>query len=507
MATLPRFVVLRSSSNHKHLHYIHDEDEKKVPVAGFLKFSEEDIGSHYSKFELERAKSSQNEGLLHIRCCYNNKYWVRLQGMDKFHKEALIVAAADEPEEDRSKTTCTLFEPIYELEDSCYDGDDGDFSSFSFDIKVFSLQFRHVQLGSYASLCRKNNACKEGLHAAPLAASASSREADMMATDWDSLPMRLPRYVAFKGCNGKYLSARMIDGRVYLLFESDDLGDQTVRSDVWAKPVGIHRIISTSLFGIWRLTKDDWICPDLDNFSLYNLIKDDWYTFFWPLKVGDNLIALRSMRNKNFCRPVTAGDDITSGLKADVPTIHAEAYLEVVELVVLRKIYNVNFRLRHARVYNKKVVEMAIGEAVNHAEESHAIEVKLSYTKTRSNSWNSSFSSMLKLGVKSSIDAGLPVIADGGKIEIEFAGIVQRGRNESTVVTDSIKEAVCKVVVPAMTTVKVRLLATEAWCDVPFYSQRDTLTTGQTITSDKDDGVYTGVNTFDFNFDTRKEKL
>ncbi|PQM36211.1 uncharacterized protein Pyn_00002 [Prunus yedoensis var. nudiflora] len=462
MATLPRFVVLRSSSNHKTLHYIHDEDEKKVPVAGFLKFSEEDIGSHYSKFELERAKSSQE-----MRASYTS----------------------DAPPTNQRKTDPKPHAPC---------------SSPSTNLKIHVMTFRHVQLGSYASLCRKNNACKEGLHAA----SASSREADMMATDWDSLPMRLPRYVAFKGCNGKYLSARMIDGRVYLLFESDDLGDQTVRSDVWAKPVGIHRIISTSLFGIWRLTKDDWICPDLDNFSLYNLIKDDWYTFFWPLKVGDNLIALRSMRNKNFCRPVTAGDDITSGLKADVPTIHAEAYLEVVELVVLRKIYNVNFRLRHARVYNKKVVEMAIGEAVNHAEESHAIEVKLSYTKTRSNSWNSSFSSMLKLGVKSSIDAGLPVIADGGKIEIEFAGIVQRGRNESTVVTDSIKEAVCKVVVPAMTTVKVRLLATEAWCDVPFsYSQRDTLTTGQTITSDKDDGVYTGVNTFDFNFDTRKEKL
>ncbi|CAL9005931.1 unnamed protein product, partial [Prunus brigantina] len=58
MATLPRFVVLRSCSNHKHLHYIYDEDEKKVPLAGFLKFLEEDIGSHYSKFELERAKSS-----------------------------------------------------------------------------------------------------------------------------------------------------------------------------------------------------------------------------------------------------------------------------------------------------------------------------------------------------------------------------------------------------------------------------------------------------------------
>ncbi|KAI5344378.1 PREDICTED: agglutinin [Prunus dulcis] len=173
----------------------------------------------------------------------NNKYWVRLQGTNKFHKEALIVAGADEPKEDRSKTICTLSEPIYELLESYYEGDS---LSFSLDIKVLSLQFRHVQLGSY-------------------------------------------------GCNGKYLSACMIDRPLYLLFQFDDLGDPTVGNHVLAKSEGILCIISASLFGNWRLTKDDWICPDSDNFSL-----DDSYTFFWPLKVGDNLIALRSMGNKNF---------------------------------------------------------------------------------------------------------------------------------------------------------------------------------------------------------------
>lgn len=101
----------------------------------------------------------------------------------------MIVAGADEPKEDRSKTVCTLSEPIYKLLESYYEGDS---SSFSLDIKVLSLQFRHVQLGSYVSLCLKNNACKEGLHAAPLAASASSREANMIATDWARWPRDFP---------------------------------------------------------------------------------------------------------------------------------------------------------------------------------------------------------------------------------------------------------------------------------------------------------------------------
>ncbi|CAB4299505.1 unnamed protein product [Prunus armeniaca] len=124
--------------------------------------------------------------------------------------------------------------------------------------------------------------------------------------------------MAFKGCNGKYLSAQMINRCPYLLFKSDDLGDLTIGNHLSAKPERILHIISISLFEKWRLTKDDWICSDSNNFSL-----DDSYTFFWPLKVEDNLIALYSMCNKNFCRPITVGDDITSGLMADVPTIHA----------------------------------------------------------------------------------------------------------------------------------------------------------------------------------------
>ncbi|KAK9090505.1 hypothetical protein Sjap_023682 [Stephania japonica] len=44
-----------------------------------------------AKFEVKRAKC--NEKLVHIRCCYNNKYWVR-------KSQGWIVAEAEAPEED-----------------------------------------------------------------------------------------------------------------------------------------------------------------------------------------------------------------------------------------------------------------------------------------------------------------------------------------------------------------------------------------------------------------------
>ncbi|KAI9078669.1 hypothetical protein K1719_039418 [Acacia pycnantha] len=98
-------------------------------VHGFLQFSGEEVVSQYAKFEVKKAKS--DNGLVHIRCCYNNKYWVRWT-----QNHWWIVARADEPEEDQSKWSCTLFKPVY------------------VDADAKTIRFLHVQLGKYACLWR-----------------------------------------------------------------------------------------------------------------------------------------------------------------------------------------------------------------------------------------------------------------------------------------------------------------------------------------------------------------
>ncbi|CAL5352415.1 unnamed protein product [Camellia sinensis] len=122
---LPKFAVLKSNYN-KYLQYIHESG----PVHGFLQFSQEEVSSPYAKHELEMAKTSNGKRLVHIRCCYNNKYFVRGSANDMW-----IVASADKPEEDQSKWSCTLFEPLYV--------DDG---------AAQTIRFRHIQLGHYACL-------------------------------------------------------------------------------------------------------------------------------------------------------------------------------------------------------------------------------------------------------------------------------------------------------------------------------------------------------------------
>ncbi|CAL8119779.1 unnamed protein product [Prunus armeniaca] len=158
--TLPRFVVVKSNHNKKYLRYLKQEDGEEDAPAGFLKFTGEEARSHYAKYEVEMAKSTENKGFVHIRCCYNNKYWVRVNGTDKFEGDVLIVAGADEPEEDQSKPSRTLFEPVYvdPIDDEDDDNKPDDKAEDDLEEDSQVVQFRHVQLGRYTCLHNDSDA-------------------------------------------------------------------------------------------------------------------------------------------------------------------------------------------------------------------------------------------------------------------------------------------------------------------------------------------------------------
>ncbi|KAI7983007.1 hypothetical protein LOK49_LG15G02353 [Camellia lanceoleosa] len=470
---LPRFVVLKSKYNNKYLRYINEDAQQ---VHGFVQFSGEEVVSPYVKFQVEWAKSGRKNGhLAHIRCCYNNKYLVIRWSPNN---QGWIVAGADEPNEDQSIWSCTLFEPIY------VQGTDG-------------VRFRHVQLGRYVCLWRDpppRYAC--------LLANSANIDKDgcdvYTIINWESL-LILPKHVAFKGDNGKYLSAHMIERHPYLQFASSDIGDERVGNEVFTTSSGSIRIKSDFFGKFWRRSPN-WIWADSDDTTTASNNSD---TLFWPVKVDDNVIALRNLGNNNFCKRLTT-EGKTSCLNAAVRTITKEARLQVDETVLSRKIYNVDFRLMDARIYNKSFLTMANGDSINRTHEPNTVDIKLSYTETKSTTWNASVS--MKLGVKTIIQTGVPFIEDG-KIQVsaEFNAAYQWGE---TVTSTSVVKTVYKITVPPMTRIKVSLLATKGSCDVPFsYTQHETLTNGKQITYNMDDGVYTGINCFNFKYETQQEKL
>ncbi|KAK9950695.1 hypothetical protein M0R45_006170 [Rubus argutus] len=249
---LPRFVVLKAKYDRKYLRLT--ENDGALP-AGFIKFDGREAMSPQAKFELEMAKSGH--GLVHIRCCCNNKYLVR-SGTQRW-----IVAAADKPEENTSKISCTLFElePVH---------------------KSGALEFRfcHMQLGMYACLWRAKIPFYGGLYAGSSAPDQDECDVYTML-DWDSLgsysekkskAVVLPRFVALKAMyNNKYLSLTKNDPALptgFMKFDGDEVASPLVKFEVEMAKIGNGLVNIRSCYNNKYLMKQgydkNWIVAAAD---------------------------------------------------------------------------------------------------------------------------------------------------------------------------------------------------------------------------------------------------
>ncbi|KAG5547078.1 hypothetical protein RHGRI_012942 [Rhododendron griersonianum] len=270
-----------------------------------------------------------------------------------------------------------------------------------------------------------------------------------------------------------------------------------VGNEVFITKDGSVRIKNNHFGKFWRCSRNG-IRADSDDTT------NNLDTLFYPVKVSDNVIALRNLGNNNFC------NSHRNYLKPAATTLSRDARLVVEELVISRKIYNVNFRLLDARIYNQNIITMVTTTVTNDTLVSNHTIVKLIQKETRSTTWNSSVS--LKLGVKTNIEAGIPLIAGitpiakvNFEVSTEFSGGIQWGETVSKVTEVETEHT---ITVPPMSKVTVSLLATECSCDVPYsYTQRDTLMNGKQVIHNFNDGVYTRINNFNFSYQSKQEKL
>lgn len=101
---LPQYIALKSTWFNKYLNYTTSDDPKYL-----VKFIGDDVFSPLAKFEVITATTGT--GHVHIRCFYNKKF---LQPRKANNGHIYLVADADEQEDDQSKPSCTLFEPLPE---------------------------------------------------------------------------------------------------------------------------------------------------------------------------------------------------------------------------------------------------------------------------------------------------------------------------------------------------------------------------------------------------------
>ncbi|CAN1818621.1 hypothetical protein LINPERHAP1_LOCUS28443 [Linum perenne] len=188
----------------------------------------------FSKFEM--VKSKAHPTMVHIRCCYSNRYLRR-----QSDTEWWIVAAANEPEEDQTLWSTTLFQPEF-LSDAPLVG---------------LVRLLHVQLGRYAEWYDSSSTSTTAdLYSMCIWANSTdpnnNSKVVFQVSDWESL-VTLPKHLCFRGDNGLYLGLveETKSAAIRVMIRDED--DKSVANEVVALPDGSFGIKNVSVGAFWRL--------------------------------------------------------------------------------------------------------------------------------------------------------------------------------------------------------------------------------------------------------------
>ncbi|GAB2290928.1 hypothetical protein Dimus_025188 [Dionaea muscipula] len=336
---LPRFIMLKANNYDRFLRVVAG-DGAAAEAKGHVQFTA-DTGVHpQAKFAVEASTEAGNRGLVHIRSCYTNRYLARESQDSSWIKAWSPV----KDEVDQTHWACTLFEPIRAEQD-----DDANGRSF--------IRLRHVQEGSFVSLTRTGSPVELDWGVSTV---NNSLQDVFRVTDWESV-LILPKTIALKGSNGKYLTPRPVSPYIYpdMLFNGNDIADATLPMEVI--PIGdgstVH-IMNRSNGMRWRY---------FATLRLTYVILEAWpmgyeiFNVFSPTRLTGNLIALHSVGSGLLCRL----DHSDLMLKCDKGNnITTDARLQVVE-PVMRRTISVNFRFEDVMIYDVEPIALATHTSEN----------------------------------------------------------------------------------------------------------------------------------------------
>lgn len=248
---LPPVIAIKSI-NHSYLNYA-DAIDSQPNV--FVRFTGGNVFSPLAKFQVLTANTGI--GLVHIRCSHNKKFLRALAA-----NIARLTPLADEPEEDQSKWSCTLFEP------RPVDGNPD------------RVRLVHVQRQLYPYAADVKTLF------VGVSLLIMTNHTIMEITDLESLVM-LPKHVAFKGPNEKYLGTVVLNNQRYLAFDYTAKGRPETWFEVSTDGHGRAQIQSYLTRMFWRYAgATTWIWSDVASGT--NLTTNH---NFMPVQVNNNTIA------------------------------------------------------------------------------------------------------------------------------------------------------------------------------------------------------------------------
>ncbi|XP_074273743.1 uncharacterized protein LOC141597258 [Silene latifolia] len=467
VATLPQLLACKHSETGHFLAVVTDDG----PLKDHLEFNPDiDQFSRRAQFVVEMAENNQD---VHLKSCYNGKYWVR----ESDDESAFITATAVETVNDMDAWNNTLFRP---------------FPSVGSDGTKFSLVKRFVSpVGE--SIHQNGDAGRQYLRTS----APGGPYVYLLAVECTTPVVTLPKFVSFKGDNGKFLEVSGVEsGRyAYNVFKGDNRGETRAMYEI--VPVD-NRFVRIKSYDYDRFLRR------IDNDLIQSYSQDDSGddALFEVLKTPESAstINIRNVGNNMFCvRAPSSSNDrpdylIANGTDADAK----EAQFEVVERVITRQIVvnPTDFRMADAILYDHESFEMdrrSVGNTYTVPTQWH---MTFTFTKSRISSWDNT--ETIKQDGSIVVRSSIPQIIGENEVVLRdaYQGLYSRGQpiHESEKITVH-----HEVLVPPKGSIFATLVAKKSTCKVPFsYVETDLSTTRPYKTYNKDDGVYIGTHVYDY---------
>ncbi|KAK9741473.1 hypothetical protein RND81_03G108700 [Saponaria officinalis] len=375
-----------------------------------------------------------------------------------------IMAKASEPLDDTSAWNCTLFRMDLISDDN-------------------QATFYHVQSKTTLRIPNDDSDRKMFLCIDPSAIT----EAISIAIDLDTI-VTLPKYVAFKADIGLFFDSSTSR------FTSDDSSIDSCMNEIETTKDGYIRIKQKGVV-------DTYWC--LIGMTIKINPSPSEYELFSVVKVKGNIIALLHVATNKFCRRGDAQQPDIDFLIPEASSIIREAQFEVVECAFSRTVQVLEFDLDKSRIYNITPISSDKHTYDNATDQEQEASMK-SISTTKTSTWNNSVS--VRGGVETTFKTGVPFIAEGS-ITVAAEMSYNHDFGGSTEETQEIGDTYT-VKVPPMKRVIGRGMATQGTCDVPFtYTQVDHLADGRIERRTLYDGVFTGVNAYNFYRDVHYEDV
>ncbi|CAO2825044.1 unnamed protein product [Amaranthus hypochondriacus] len=357
--TLPSVIGL--GFNGMYLEYIADESQgqwhKRVRPTSRMVLSE----NNFTRFIVTVSRTS---GLIHLQTAFNKKY-LRLET----ESGNFIAATADEPEEDRSKWSCTLFRRV----------------------------LQNGQLGLVLQAQNGQHGVRIFNNSLNVARNTNNPIHFFTITNMDQRVL-LPRNIVFTGDNNHPLRARRNN---WLQFLATNAQDPRLHHVVETLPNGDVRIIATRYNLFWRKSPNrEWIwCDGPRN----NPGRD---SVFRPIRLNSNNqeIALMNMLQGRYCQRWPWGTNYDC-LTASSGNIIPLTVMRVGEAIRERRITDIVYRIDEARVHGKVPIRSRQQSVENLGPNEAPQNVEFTYTEmtestfSSSHTWKISYTSTLRVSL------------------------------------------------------------------------------------------------------------